>query len=158
MHNIPSNEVYEINLWLSKSGEFVYGKELLINFSRNASNKEILELHEYFSENSDRFESEWRQEFLQIFPQVMNELPDIDETEFWGEQLHQLIENENIDGFKKFIHNIDIENWPPMGADENIYPIEEEDENGILPIDKAKKLDLPEIVQIIESILKKTKG
>lgn len=77
MKFIESEVAYEINRWLSKSGEFIYGKDILKDLSTKLTKEEIIEVYEYFRDESERVENEWREDFIALFPSIKDELPEI---------------------------------------------------------------------------------
>ncbi len=113
-----------------------------------------MRLYEYLRDNSERFASEWRDEFEEIFCLHKDALPDLSDEEEWGDILHSFVTKGDLDKIKQFFNWIGIENWHlPPDDDFDIYPIEAEDENCEYPIEKAKRLGHCEIATYLETVL-----
>lgn len=154
---MKSIELYEINYWLSKSGEFIEGKDLLKSFSKSFSDEQILQVHEYFKEESMRFETEWRDEFISLFPQIKDKLPEIPEWEFYESQMHEFIDNKDHKALKALIIKMDIDSWK-HDNDNDIFAFESEDENGDLPLEKAKRNNDQVSIKLLEDAIKTIKA
>lgn len=166
-----TEELAEACRWLSKSGTFSPSEAYLRQLSTSLSPSEVLELHAFFRDESQRYESEWREEFLALFPQSEGLLPEIDESEFWQKQLFQLIRSGDLSAVQEFIHRIGTaqQQFDPqetysecasMGFRYGLpdvpcdfYPVEGGDETGITAIGLATELGHADIAAFLDGII-----
>ena len=156
--------IINANRDLSKSGTLTTDKESLVRLSLSLDNKSKIEAYEYFTQNSERFETEFREEFVEIFSINEELLPEVDESEFWSEILFNLINSKNIQKVKSFIKGINAENWKleprkeEPETDFEIYPLESENEDCETTLEFASKIGASDIHDYLKSVLDKIKA
>jgi len=164
-------ELAEACRWLSKSGTLSFSEGYLRQLSATLSPSAVLDLHAFFREESQRYESEWREEFVTLFPQSIGLLPEIDESEFWQEQLFALIRAGDFSAVKSFIGRIGtadqqfdsretFSECSSMGHREDLqnvpfdfYPIEGGDDDGTTAVGLARELGYIEIASFLDGII-----
>lgn len=60
---------------VSKNGDFFFAEPELDALSGSLSDAEVVALYEYIRDNSMRLEEEWRDEFIEAFPEQEPLLP-----------------------------------------------------------------------------------
>lgn len=142
--------------WLSKSGTLATHESVLRNYALIASKTEIAELYCYLRDHSQRWESEWRPEFLSIFGVGDADIPPVDDSERWAAILHGLVFEGDITKVRQFVEHIGIPRWDfPPEADATgieVYPIDAEDDAGELPIAKARRLGHVEVAGYLDEV------
>ncbi len=148
---------YDVCRFLSKSGSFSGFTRELRSFLQKADEAEIVALYEFFRDESERFESEWRGEFdALLVPRKIN-LPEIDDSDEWASKLHACVDSGDLAATNVFLKHIGIESWDidDDWEDGDLYPIEAQDENGELPIAKAERLGFKSIEQRLIGVLER---
>lgn len=168
---IITTELSEACRNLSKSGTLAFDEEYLRRLSETLTAQEAIELHAFFRDESHRFESEWRNEFLDLFPQATGVLPEVDEAESWQEDLFGLVRAGDLQAVQAFIERVGTadQQFDPqqiysectlIGYGESLpdvpfdfYPIEGADEAGITAVGLAQELGHSEIASFLESVI-----
>ncbi|PTX97589.1 hypothetical protein DB346_21615 [Verrucomicrobia bacterium LW23] len=105
MNSIDHAFLGELTHWLSKSGELSFEAELR-NLAPKLTNQEKIELYEYLRDNGERWESEWRGQFVELLGISEQLLPAVGEEEADGEEIFRLIDDGDIECLRQFvIHN-----------------------------------------------------
>jgi hypothetical protein len=166
-----TREMADACLWLSKSGTLSFDEDYLRHLSSSLSPADAVALHTFFHDESERHESEWRDDFLAMLPQAAGLLPPVDEAEFWQEQLYALIQAGDLSAVRAFITRIGIadqtfdpvktyEECARMGQRDTLsflpidfYPIQGGDEHGQTAVALARELGHGEMADYFESII-----
>jgi len=61
---------------VSKNGDFDLAYEFISSLEGKLNESQVIDLYEYIRDNSDRLEDEWRDEFLQLFDEYEDLLPE----------------------------------------------------------------------------------
>jgi hypothetical protein len=156
---------------LSKTGTLLFSEAYLRQLSTTLTASDAVELYSLFRDESKRYESEWRGEFLDLFPQSSGMLPDVDEVEFWQDQLFTLIRDGDFSGIQRFVDRIGTaeQQFDPrqtysecssMGYRDDLphvpfdfYPIEGGDEFGTTAQGLARELGHNEIASFLDGIV-----
>lgn len=156
---------------LSKTGTLSFSEAYLRQLSTTLSASDAVELHAFLRDESQRHESEWRDEFFGLFPQTAGMLPEVDESEFWQDQLFALIRSGDFSGVQSFLGRIGTadQHFDPrrtysecssMGHREDLqdvpfdfYPIEGGDADGTTAVRLARELGHIEIASFLDDVI-----
>jgi len=171
MDFIESELLGEVTHWLSKSGE-LYREDELKALSPRISSEQAVELYCYLRDNGERWESEWRGQFISIFPHSNDALPDIAEEDRWQTEIFEIIHTGDLNRIKDFIAEIGIlentkfdpaetyQEGRDLGFTEKVeyipfdfFPIQVENDNGEYPIAFARHRGKDEIAEYLESVI-----
>lgn len=161
----------DVTLWLSKSGE-LYREDELKALSKTINADQAVELYAYLRDNGERWESEWRESFIALFPQSEAKLPEIAEADRWQTEIFQVIDAGDLQGVKDFIQETGIlenTNFDPsktyeegrsMGFTEKVeyipfdfFPVQVENEDGEYPVSYAREKGKTEIAEYLQSVI-----
>jgi len=159
---LNKNLMDEVCLSLSKSGSlngYTDNSAALARFADTGTDAQILTFYDHLRDNSERCESEWREEFQALFPKVVDHLPSLSDESQWGEKLHAFVDKGDLVGVKSFIEEIGILTWSLDQDWEgfDVYPIEHEDEHCERPIQKAKRLGHSDLAEYLTDVLNRFK-
>ncbi len=73
--SVRDNLVYGIARYVSKAADLSFSDDLLRLLSSFFTTEECVALYEQIRDNSDRLEDEWRDQFVEYFPQSVRALP-----------------------------------------------------------------------------------
>jgi hypothetical protein len=168
--NIDDN-IAEVCRELSKSGTLEGCRDYLRNLSPTTSPQDALALSIFFRDHAERYETEWREGFIALFPQSEPLLPSIDDAEYWQDELFGLIRSGNQDGIVSFLQRIGLMNqaFDPkrtylecakMGHRDRLvsvpfdfYPIEGGDGEGIFAVTLAQSLGQTGIAKHLQDLI-----
>ncbi len=161
----------DVTLWLSKSGE-LYREDELKALSNTITADQAVELYAYLRDNGERWESEWRESFIALFPQSESKLPEIAEADRWQTKIFQVIDAGDLQGVKDFIQETGImentkfdpaktyEEGQSMGFTDKVeyipfdfFPVEVENEDGDYPVSYASEKGKTEIADYLQSVI-----
>jgi hypothetical protein len=147
---------------LCRSGEILRVKELR-NVAKRITAEQGVEFYCYLRDNSERFESEWRDAFSKIFPKSAALLP--------SEILFCLIDEGDLIKVKEFLKTIgtldtcfkpaealNASKYNGFGAEADympfdIYPIQGENDDGISAVEYARQKKQSGIADFLESVI-----
>jgi hypothetical protein len=140
---------------LCKSGELsAHTKELRV-IAASLSKAEVVEFYCFLRDHSQRWESEWRKEFLSIFAISEEELPGVDDSDRWSSILHSLVAQGQVKPVRAFIEGIGLLAWrfqpEPDQPEIAVYPLDDQDAAGETPAAKARRLGHIEVATFLES-------
>jgi hypothetical protein len=156
---------------LSKCGTFDGSEDFLRNLSGTIAPEDSVEIYIFFRDHAGRHETEWRDEFIALFPRSEPLLPPVDDSEYWQDELFGLVRSADRDGIVAFLRRIglmDITFDPKstyaectgMGHPDHLtdvpfdfYPVEGEDAEGVTAMDVAQSLGHTEIVELLQGIV-----
>ncbi len=140
--------------------------------AKDATVEDAVELYGEICDKCERFESEWREEFISYFPASASRLPDPDEVDEWQGIVSRLIRANNLPGLKAFVlehGSLNMKFDPKKTYEEcakagqtdefrfrpfDLYPLESQDEDGFTPVKLAQSLRFTEIQTYLEEQLK----
>lgn len=121
-------------------------------YLKKKSTDQAVSLYCYLRDNGERWESEWREDFIRIFPSASDALPQIANEDLWQSEVFELIEMGGVKEMKDFVSRIGIlegtiydpkeiyKEGRELGFTDraeyipfSIYPIEVENEHGLIP-------------------------
>jgi hypothetical protein len=144
---------------LSKSGSLAAFRPQLIAIAHAQTKEEVAEFYGFLRDSSQRWESEWRPEFLAIFPVSEADIPKIDDADRWSTILHVLVAEGDLTKVRRFIADIGVPDWdfsPEEASPEiDIYPIDDADETGEIPVAKARRLGHIDVARYLEDLKRK---
>jgi hypothetical protein len=140
---------------LSKSGSLAAFHPALGAIADAQTNPEVIEFYCFLRDNSRRWETEWRPEFVALFHVEDGNLPKIDEAAYWGATLHALAAEGDIAKVRRFIQQIGANNWdiPPDEGSPwiDVYPVDA-DIDGETPSAKARRLGHVAVADYLENL------
>ncbi|MBK1789592.1 hypothetical protein JIN82_00335 [Persicirhabdus sediminis] len=171
MEFIESELLGDVTLWLSKSGE-LYREDELKALSKTITADQAVELYTYLRDNGERWESEWRESFISLFPQSESKLPEIAEADRWQTEVFEVIAAGELQGVKDFIQETGIlenikfdpadtyQEGQSMGFTDKVdyipfdfFPVQVENEDGDYPVSYAREKGLTEIADYLQSVI-----
>ena len=170
MEFIDTELLGEATRWLSKSGEFHHAEELK-KIAGVVTPEQAAELYCYFRDNSQRWESEWRNQFIGIFPSSESHLPEADGADTWQTKIFEIIDGGDLDAMKGFLGSIGtlstefdpataFQEGQEMGfgseADYlpfDVYPVQIENEDCVTAVDYARRRGHEKIAAYLESVI-----
>jgi len=171
MDFIDDQLLADVTMDLSRSGEILRVKELR-KVSKRITPEQGVEIYCYLRDNSERFESEWRDAFSKIFSKSAALLPFVTEADEWQEMLFQLIDEgdlSKVEDFLKTIGTVDtcfkpaealsVLKYNGFGVDADympfdIYPIQVQNDDGINAVEYARQKKQNGIADYMESLIK----
>src|SRR5262245_13131013 len=104
MEFIDNKFLVELTRWLAKSGELIFENELR-KIAPSGRNAQKIRLYEYLRDNGERFESEWRPQFVEVIEIADELLPDRKdaEVEQWGKRVFELIAEGSLEKLRVFV-------------------------------------------------------
>jgi len=161
----------DVTLWLSKSGE-LYREDELKELSKTITADQAVEVYAYLRDNGERWESEWRESFIALFPQSEQKLPEVAEADRWQTEIFEVIDAGDIQGVKDFIQETGVlentkfdpaetyQEGRSMGFTEkveyipfNFFPVLVENEDGVYPVTYACEKGKTEIADYLQSVI-----
>tara|TARA_B100001971_G_scaffold202254_1_gene215829 strand:- start:1026 stop:1661 length:636 start_codon:yes stop_codon:yes gene_type:complete len=161
----------DVTLWLSKSGELYHENELKA-LSNTITADQAVELYAYLRDNGERWESEWRESFIALFPKSESKLPEIAEADRWQTEIFEVIDAGDLEGVKDFILETGIlentkfdpadtfKEGQSMGFTDKVeyipfdfFPIQVENEDGDYPVSYAREKGKAEIADYLQSVI-----
>ncbi|MBU84796.1 hypothetical protein [Alcanivorax sp.] len=77
MTSIPERIKENISRSVSKNGDFDLAFDEIGSLSGSVSKEQVVELYIFIRDHSDRMEEEWRDEFIEFFPEFEESLPQV---------------------------------------------------------------------------------
>lgn len=170
----PAFHIEDVARWLSKSGSLSAFAEELSAFSAACTPQQAVDLYLGLRDTGERWESEWRGEFLEFFPQVKDLLPPLADAEQWPALLADKIKTQSLSEVSAFLELVGVANrtFDPqsayalacrLGSDSDIknipfefYPLEDTGSD-LDPIPLARQIGGKEMVEYLEETLKQLK-
>jgi len=75
--SIPERIKENISRSVSKNGDFDLAFDEIGSLSGSVSKEQVVELYIFIRDHSDRMEEEWRDEFIEFFPEFEESLPQV---------------------------------------------------------------------------------
>lgn len=160
--------------WLSKSGSLSAFAEELKAYSVACTPQQAVDLYIGLRDTGERWESEWRGEFLEFFPQVKDLLPPLADAEQWPVLLADNIRTQSVSEVATFLESIGVANQQfeakadyeyacRFGRVDDIsdipfefYPLENTGSE-LDPIPLAREIGRQEMVEYLEATLEQLK-
>lgn len=161
----------DITLWLSKSGE-LYREEELKALAKMVTTDQAVELYIYLRDNGERWESEWRDSFIALFPQSESKLPAIAAADRWQAEIFRIIDAGELQDMKNLIQETGIlenttfdpvetyQEGRDLGFTDTVeyipfdfFPVQIENEKGKRPVSYAREKGKAEIADYLQSVI-----
>ena len=170
----PSFHLEDVAHWLSKSGSLSSFAVELRALSAECTPQQAVDLYIGLRDTGERWESEWRGEFLEFFPQVKDLLPPLADAEQWPALLADKIRTQSVSEVFSFLDSVGIANqeFDPkeeyeyacgFGRADDIsdipfefYPLENTGSE-LDPIPLARKIGRQDMVEYLEATLEQLK-
>src|ERR1035438_2420793 len=114
---INSANMINEDLWgsvsqnLSKAGDFSLFRSRLEAVADSLTKTQVRDVYCFLRNNSKRWESEWRPEFLELFHITDADLPNIDDADRWSLILHHLVSAGDLQKVREFVEGIGVPSW-----------------------------------------------
>jgi hypothetical protein len=168
MSLLDSELIGETTRCLSKSGE-IYSTEELKKLALTP--EQVVELYCFFRDNSQRWESEWRDQFIAIFPDSEPYLPQVAGADAWQTKIFEVIDSGQLEAMKEFLTSVGTLSmtFEPASAYEEgrtlgfgakadyvpfaVYPVQVENEDGVSTVEYARNTGHEEIAGYLEAVI-----
>lgn len=170
MDFIDGELLADVTMDLSRSGQ-IYRIRELKKVAAGITPQQAVEIYCYLRDNGERFESEWRDAFTEIFPASEPLLPPVAESDEWLNILFDLIRKGDLSKVKEFLKAIGTldANFTPEEAVESakfhsfgpeaqympfdIYPIQGGNEDGVTAVKYARQQKQDAIADFLEGVI-----